>query len=252
MGPGVSAAWVYREAERRRRVDAQEADEVRRRRYLDLVWEQDRSALYLAGMVPPEQGAALEEALRRGAERADPEPDVVDRWGARLADAVVRLATRGRWGGTPRPVLVVHADVATLLGDGDGLAETESGVRLAAEAVGRIAGRAKIEWVLERDGRAVGIGRHRGKVPDWLGRQVRYRDAGCRFPGCEATWWSELHHVVRVRDDGPTDLDNLLMLCGAHHLGLIHRRGWTIRGRPHERLTFVRPDGAEVSEGHFP
>ena len=40
--------------------------------------------------------------------------------------------------------------------------------------------------------------------------------------------WSEAHHVIPWIDGGPTDLDNLCLLCGFHHREF-QRRGWAVR-----------------------
>ena len=48
-------------------------------------------------------------------------------------------------------------------------------------------------------------------------RQIRHRDRGCRFPGCERTRWTHSHHRIHWAQGGPTDLDNLITLCPHHH-----------------------------------
>jgi hypothetical protein len=73
------------------------------------------------------------------------------------------------------------------------------------------------------------------------------RDGGCVFPGCDRPLaWCEAHHLVHWLDGGPTDLDNLVLLCRAHHRA-VHEGGWRlVRGpdgwptatpphRPHRR-----------------
>jgi hypothetical protein len=47
-------------------------------------------------------------------------------------------------------------------------------------------------------------------------------------------WWR--------RDCGPTDLDNLALLC-AHHHRLVHTGGWTATGDANAELTFIGPSG---------
>lgn len=87
--------------------------------------------------------------------------------------------------------------------------------------------------------------------PANLGRTARYfnraqrrllsaRDGGCRWPGCERPpEWSEAHHIRWWdRDQGPTDIDNGVLLCRHHHL-LLHDNDWeievTVRGGPGNR-----------------
>jgi hypothetical protein len=64
------------------------------------------------------------------------------------------------------------------------------------------------------------------RVPSSAQRRVlTARDQGCRFPGCNAPpGWCQAHHIRHWIDDGPTDLDNLLLLCPFHH-GHVHQHG---------------------------
>src|SRR5919106_1131018 len=83
---------------------------------------------------------------------------------ARLADALVDVAT-----GEPEPAtVVVHAGAEALTGTeaerGPWLAETEGGHRLPSDAIRRLACDGRIEWVLEREGRPVGMGRRGRRV----------------------------------------------------------------------------------------
>jgi Domain of unknown function (DUF222)/HNH endonuclease len=44
------------------------------------------------------------------------------------------------------------------------------------------------------------------------------RDGGCRYPGCDRpVAWYEAHHLRHWLHGGPTDLENLVLLCRAHH-----------------------------------
>ena len=52
------------------------------------------------------------------------------------------------------------------------------------------------------------------------------RDRHCRFPGCDRPGsWCDAHHVWHWSEGGPTDLDNLVLLCRRHHRMLHRRRG---------------------------
>jgi hypothetical protein len=67
------------------------------------------------------------------------------------------------------------------------------------------------------------------------------RDGGCVFPGCDRPLaWCEAHHVWHWVDGGPTDLDNLVLLCRAHHRA-VHEGGWQLTHQPDGRLTATPP-----------
>jgi len=51
------------------------------------------------------------------------------------------------------------------------------------------------------------------------------RDRGCVLPGCDRPpEWCEAHHLIEWIDGGPTDLDNLVLVCRRHHT-MLHERG---------------------------
>ncbi|MGH2681669.1 MAG: DUF222 domain-containing protein [Actinomycetota bacterium] len=244
--PGLRPSTLYREAARHEQVRRRETEQIQRMRSLAMWWDPERPILYLEGMLPAEQGAALQAAVERRAEQvvlADRPDSPQD---ARMADALVELATGSEEGAALAPTLVVHADAEVLAGEeraeGPWLAETESGQRLGSEAVRRLACDARIDWVLHSGHRTVGVGRRGRTVPGTIGRLLRYRDGGCRFPGCERRRWVQAHHVVHWGEGGRTDLDNLVLLCSAHHR-LIHEGGWRISGHPDRDLRFHDPGG---------
>jgi hypothetical protein len=77
------------------------------------------------------------------------------------------------------------------------------------------------------DGHPADIGRRSRRVPADLRRALLLRDRSCRFPGCDQRRHLHAHHVVHWAADGPTNLDNLLMLCSHHHR-FIHDRDWRL------------------------
>lgn len=89
------------------------------------------------------------------------------------------------------------------------------------------------------DARAVPIVLAATGEPLFVGRELRFanraqrralaqRDGGCAFPGCETPpQWCIAHHIDHWVDGGPTDLTNLVLLCGWHHR-VIHQGDWTI------------------------
>jgi hypothetical protein len=244
--PELSPQRLWLEVERHKQVSAREAEGVHRRRYLHLWWDEEKTLLYVDGMIPGEQGQAVETALYRRAEELPPHPEAASPGDARMADALIDLATGAGPAGTERATVVVHADARVLSGeepaDGPSLSETEGGRRLAAKAIRRLACDGLAELVLESDGVPVGIGRRSRTVPGQLGRALHHRDRGCRFPGCERTKWVHAHHLVHWADGGATNLENLVLLCSAHHR-LIHEGGWRTSGHPERDLRFHDPGG---------
>ena len=64
-------------------------------------------------------------------------------------------------------------------------------------------------------------------------RLLLIRDGGCVFPGCDRPpSHCQAHHLkFWTRDHGPTDIDNLALVCGFHHW-LIHDKHWTLQALP--------------------
>jgi hypothetical protein len=67
------------------------------------------------------------------------------------------------------------------------------------------------------------------------------RDGGCVFPGCSRPLvWCEAHHLWHWLDGGPTDLDNLVLLCRAHHRA-VHEGRWRLTRNPDGGVTASPP-----------
>ncbi|NHC14081.1 HNH endonuclease signature motif containing protein [Motilibacter deserti] len=64
-------------------------------------------------------------------------------------------------------------------------------------------------------------------------RALTVRDGGCIFPGCDRPpSFTDAHHVVFWSHSGPTDLDNLILLCRRHHR-IVHHDHWRVEHDPH-------------------
>ena len=62
-----------------------------------------------------------------------------------------------------------------------------------------------------------------------LRRALAARDRGCAVPGCDRPpAHCDAHHVVFWEDFGPTDIDNLVLLCRHHHRS-VHAERLSIR-----------------------
>ena len=111
---------------------------------------------------------------------------------------------------------------------------------------------AKVQGVLVgRGGKVLALGRTQRLATRAQRRALKVRDKGiCQFPGCHSTNHLDAHHIVAWSHGGPTDLDNLILLCGRHHT-LVHEGGLRI-GEASAPLRSVRhweffmPDGRRV------
>lgn len=99
--------------------------------------------------------------------------------------------------------------------------------RLSRHVLRRLTCDVAIRRVVTQDGLPIDVGRTTREIPFRLREALRARDGTCRFPGCAATRHLHAHHVVHWGDGGPTDLSNLLLLCGAHHR-FIHAKDWAV------------------------
>lgn len=69
-------------------------------------------------------------------------------------------------------------------------------------------------------------------IPPALRRAVHRRDEGCTFTGCDRPPpWCDVHHIVPRHRGGPTNIDNLTLLCRFHH-GAVHEGGWQLTRAP--------------------
>jgi len=83
-------------------------------------------------------------------------------------------------------------------------------------------------------------------------RALAVRDGGCAFPGCGAPpVWCEGHHCVHWVNGGLTDMDNLVLLCGAHHR-IIHHDGWEVQIGPDRHPWFIPPPSVDPFRGPLP
>ena len=94
------------------------------------------------------------------------------------------------------------------------------------------------EFIQDARGNLLNYERRQRIVPARLLRALKLRDHNrCRFPGCAHQRYVEAHHVEHWIDGGETRLDNLVLLCSAHHRLLTPRR---LPHRPGGRRPHVR------------
>ncbi len=244
----------------------------RQRRARSAGWQTDHEGmLRLWAKLDPEVGAQVEaslEALRRQywlddkqvrSGRRSPAQRDADMLAYALAGitltdtdaaAADRLHTRGQHdrpqqaaAGNPERRLPA-AQISVLIGldalrgrtDATGL--TDAGVELPPEIVRRLACDADIiPMILSSPGGPADVGRSSRTVPLRLRRLLIARDRHCRWPGCnQPPSRCDAHHIHHWADGGPTDLDNLVLLCHQHHHHL-HQHGHQMIPQPDSTWT---------------
>ena len=110
-----------------------------------------------------------------------------------------------------------------------------------AEVMRRLACDATLVVALDDDvGHTMYEGRARRDPTPTQRRELWRRDRHCRFPGCTNATFVNPHHMRWWRRDrGPTDLDNLALLCEHHH-HLVHSKR-RLSGDANAELSFVGP-----------
>jgi hypothetical protein len=259
LASAVPTSQIERVVAGRKRVDANEKADAPNGRHLDAYYDEDGS---LVGMfrLGPDEGAALLAALtlgkdvlrdqKRSAERSDagaePNPEADDcspeplRPKVANADALA-LMVETMLGADhtkdisrhERTLVVVHLDPDR--------AHLHEGPNISTETAKRMSCDSCVCGVLMRDNLEIlDLGRTK-RLPNRAQRRaLMVRDGGCRFPGCTERRYVEAHHVRHWTDGGPTDLDNLLLLCWLHHHA-VHEGGFRMSFE-HGVVTVWRPD----------
>jgi hypothetical protein len=239
-----------------------ELERAERRAYHDRgLWLTDiagTSKVRVTGWLDQDGAAAVRAALDplcapRTMRRApsgdnDADPADVRSAGQRRVDALVevcRLASAcGELpdNGGDRPQVVVTIDFDRLR-EQVGVGTFEDGSQLSPAAVRRLACDAGIIPVmLGSASQVLDVGRQSRLATGALRRALVLRDRGCAFPGCDRPpRWTDAHHIVHWSNGGPTELPNLVLLCGYHHR-LIHHSEWQVRINPKDGLPdFIPP-----------
>jgi len=252
---GVSVACIRRKGDLAIRQSMEDAQDADRSRFLSWWYLDDGKRFGLEAELPAAQGAVVARALERLADELPVMPGEEDAVcaDARRADALVALcSSRLAADADPdRATVVVHAPLGALVSGGRGC-ELEGGGVMHAETARRLLCNGRVQAVIEDEaGQPVRLGRTSREPSAWMMRQLRYRDHECRFPGCGARRFTQAHHIVWWERGGPTDLDNLVLVCTFHHK-LVHEYGWGLRRDPDGTARWFHPDGSRYRAGPGP
>ena len=192
-------------------------------RYLKVATCPD-GGLSLSGYLDPIGGEAVRSALEPLA-RKQGSDDERDRC-QRMADALVDVVG----GGTGKASIQVTTTLETLAGlDGSPAADLQYGPPVSVETLRQLACDCSITRVLlDAESQVIELGRARRLPSAPMRRALDARDKGCKWPGCDRpAKWCAPHHFRSWTQNGPTNLDNLVLLCHRHH-SLVHIGGWKV------------------------
>lgn len=112
-----------------------------------------------------------------------------------------------------------------------------------------------IPMLFDESGRALDVGRERRHHTAKQRDALAVRDGGCVIPGCPMpASMCEAHHITPWSDDGPTSVDDGVLLCRFHHMNLHNTRGRitreTISDDTGTRIRYLRwrPGDTEPTE----
>jgi hypothetical protein len=252
---GVSSGAIRRVGDLRATERAGEAADVERERHLRWRYTDEGRRFALDAELPAADGAVVARTLERLGDRIPAMPDEASdlRVGSRRADALVALCSTelAQDPDQDRATIVVHAELDAVL-DGDLNAMIEDGPVIGGTTLQRLLCNARVQAVVEHpDGSVQGVGRPAREPAAWMMRQLRHRDACCRFPGCDSRRFTQAHHIEWRSRGGATELDNLVLICSFHHK-LVHEHGWRIERDPTGEFTWVRPSGVRYHAGPGP
>ena len=254
--PGWHPSYLKTRALRAERISRDEVERTQRRRSLRTHWDQCERMLHLWARIPDADGELVLKTLERIRDqnsRPNPESGLYPPYDQSMADALVELCSvrTGADADPDRANIVCHVPAEALVKlSGNGV--LESGVVVAPDTIRRLACDARLQILsVSKNGEPLGISRVSRTAPPWLTRELRRRDGGCRYPGCGRTRGLHAHHVHHWADGGPTNEDNLVLLCRFHHR-LVHEGGYRLVVTPSRKLRVVRPDGRPLRSGPMP
>ena len=212
-----------------------EQEQLAEERSLRVGTRQDGCVL-ISGVLDPVGGAAVRNALEPLA-RPSGAHDTRSRE-QRMADALVERVT-----GDARVNLQVTATIETLKAlAGAAAGEMEFSFPLSSAAVQRLACDCSVTRVLlDQESLVIDVGRAKARLHGSLRKALNLRDRHCQWPGCERpASYCDGHHLVHWAHGGPTDLDNLVLLCKRHHR-MVHEGGWRLIKTDDDPIIVIAP-----------
>jgi len=224
--------------------DQQTQDRKRAKRFLRLNNIGDGTTT-ISGLVPTTDARTIRDALASiitlWNDRNDPRTHE-----QRDIDALIELChaySAGTVaGGREAPHVTIVIDIADLMGSGVGI--NDKGEIVPAEYIRQLIPHAWVSRLLTAGDVPLNLGRKQRLASDAQFRAIIARDgASCRMPDCcaPATWCQVDHILEWDAENGPTDIDWLVLFCSYHH-HLRHMHGVALHGDANN-LSMTLPNG---------
>ena len=136
-------------------------------------------------------------------------------------------------------IVVVRPDGEAELEDGTFVPHRLLHQWLCDSAIGRV--------VMNADSVPIDVGRLSYTASDGQRRALKARDGGCIVPGCKRkARWCEAHHVNWWEHGGPTNVNNLVLVCKRHHKQVHKGTIKILHGDPVGTFVVTRGDGTPL------
>jgi hypothetical protein len=219
------------------------------KRFLRLTLQSD-GMTRLFGMLDPESAALVTDAIdcvtapRRGGPRfvdaaelarvaeLERDPRTTEQIALDALVEMVRIAgsaDQGRVFGVRKPAVRVHVEGRDLtLREGGGQLEGQTAAVSIATVERTICAGGYLPIVFQSDGK-LDVGHAQRLFTERQRVALAAIWGGCAHPDCDRPpSWTEAHHAIPWKKNGPTDVSNGILLCRFHHMW-VHNRGYTIR-----------------------
>lgn len=100
----------------------------------------------------------------------------------------------------------------------------ERGPLTTASAARLACGGELVGALVDASGDVLALGRSRRLASPQQRIALSARDLHCQFPDCTRRHSLEAHHIRMWSEGGPTDMDNMLLLCRSHHIAVHENR----------------------------
>ena len=115
---------------------------------------------------------------------------------------------------------------------GEEICEIEGIGPVSVQAATELLGEGALRYVVKEGFDVKTVTRSSRAIATCIEAALLVRDRTCCVPGCAKRLGLERDHVfVDYKDDGPTELDNLVRICPEHH-ALKTFGGWRLEGKP--------------------